>query len=50
MKAVKPTVTQGKDFVAVETTYQFEYAAPGRKAGSRWPQLVVFPKGERYFL
>ncbi len=50
MKAVQPQVIRGKDFVAVKTTYQFEYAAPGRKAGSRWTQLVVFPKGERYFL
>ena len=50
MKAVQPKVIQGKDFVAVETTYRFEYAAPGRQPGSRWTQLVVFPKGERYFL
>lgn len=50
MKPVKPEVIRGKDFVAVKTTYQFEYAAPGRKAGSRWTQLVVFPKGERYFV
>ena len=40
----------GKDFVAVKTTYQYEYAAPGRKAGSRWTQLIVFPKGERFFV
>ncbi len=50
MKPVKPEVIRGKDFVAVKTTYQFEYAAPGRKAGSRWTQLVVFPKGKRYFV
>lgn len=50
MKPVQPTVLRGKDFIAVTTTYQFEYAAPGRKAGSRWTQLIVFPKGERYFL
>src|SRR6185369_9513152 len=30
--------------------YRYEYAAPGRKAGSRWTQLIVFPKGERFFL
>jgi len=34
----------------VRTTYCFEYAAPGRKPGSRWTQLVIFPKGERFFL
>jgi hypothetical protein len=50
MKPVQPTTLRGKDFVAVETTYTYEYAAPGRKAGSRWTQRIVFPKGERYFL
>jgi hypothetical protein len=50
MKPVRPEVIRGKDFFAVKTTYRYEYAAPGRKAGSRWTQLVVFPKGERYFL
>jgi hypothetical protein len=48
MKPVRPEVIRGKDFVAVKTTYRFEYAAPGRKPGSLWTQLVVFPKGERY--
>ena len=50
MKPVQPEVVQGKDFIAVKTTYRYEYAAPGRKAGSRWTQLIVFPKGERYFV
>lgn len=50
MKPVRPEVIRGKDFVAVKTTYTFEYAAPGRKPGSRWTQLIVFPAGERYFL
>lgn len=50
MKPVEPRIIRGDDFVAVETTYQFEYAAPGRKPGSRWTQLVVFPEGERFFL
>ncbi len=50
MKPVRPEVIRGKDFVAVRTTYHYEYAAPGRKPGSRWMQLVVFPRGERYFL
>lgn len=49
MKPVSPEVIQGDDFVAVRTTYRFEYAAPGRNAGSRWTQCIVFPKGERYF-
>ncbi len=50
MKPVKPEIIRGKDFVAVRTTYKFEYAAPGRKPGSRWTQLIVFPRGKRYFL
>lgn len=50
MKPVQPEVIRGRDFVAVRTTYCYEYAAPGRKPGSRWTQLVVFPAGVRYFL
>jgi len=50
MKPVTPEIIRGKDFVAVKTTYKYLFAAPGRKAGSRWTQLVVFPKGERFFL
>lgn len=50
MKPVQPEVIKGKDFVAIKTTYKYEYAAPGRKPGSRWTQLIVFPKGKRYFV
>lgn len=50
MKPVEPKVTQHDDFIAVETSYQFEYAAPGRTPGSRWTQRIVFPRGERYFV
>src|SRR5258708_23121966 len=50
MKPVQPEVIRSKDFIAVKTTYKYEYAAPGRKAGSRWTQLIVFPKGERFFV
>lgn len=50
MKPVHPEIIRGKDFVAVRTTYKYEYAAPGRKPGSQWTQLIVFPKGERYFV
>lgn len=50
MKPVEPEIIRGTDYVAVQTTYQFEYAAPGREAGSTWTQLIVFPKGKRYFL
>ena len=50
MKPVQPEVIQGTDFVAVRTRYRFEYAAPGRNTGSRWTQLIVFPRGERFFV
>jgi hypothetical protein len=50
MKPVQPEIIRGKDFVAVKTAYKYEYAAPGRKTGSRWTQLVVFPRGERFFV
>jgi hypothetical protein len=50
MKPVQPEIIRGRNFVAVKTNYRYEYAAPGRTPGSRWTQLVVFPKGERYFL
>lgn len=50
MKPVQPEILRGKDFLAVKTTYRYEYAAPGRKPGSRWTQLIVFPQGERFFV
>lgn len=50
LKPHQPHIIQHPDFVAVRTTSQFEFAAPGKKSGSTWTQLVVFPKGKRYFL
>ncbi len=50
MKPVQPEILRGGDFVAVKTTYQYEYAAPGRRPGSRWTQWIVFPRGQRYFV
>jgi len=50
MKPVQPELIRGPDFVAVKTTYRYEYAAPGRTPGSLWTQLIVFPKGKRYFV
>jgi len=50
MKPVQPEIIRGTNFVAVRTTYRYEYAAPGRQAGSRWTQLIVFPQGERFFV
>jgi hypothetical protein len=47
---LSPKVIQGKDFVAVIQNYTYHLAAPGKKAGSRWEQTLVFPAGKRYFL
>jgi hypothetical protein len=45
-----PRVIEGTDFVAVQQDYKYPLAAPGRKAGSRWEQWLVFPAGKRYFV
>jgi len=50
MKPVQPEIIRGKDFISVKTTFKYEYAAPGREPGSRWTQLIVFPRGKRYFV
>lgn len=49
-KELKPEVIRGSDFVAIRQQFQYRTAAPGRKTGSMWTQLMVFPKGKRYFL
>jgi hypothetical protein len=49
MKPVQPEVIRGPDFVAIKTSYHYEHAAPGHKPGSKWTQLLVFPKGQRFF-
>jgi hypothetical protein len=49
-KELRPRVISGKDFVAVKQDFTYTIAAPGKKAGSRWEQTIVFPAGERYFL
>jgi hypothetical protein len=45
-----PTVVRGRDFVAVKQDYTYRLAAPGKKAGSRWEQTLVFPAGKRYLV
>jgi hypothetical protein len=45
-----PRVVHGKDFVAVTQDFTYTLAAPGKKAGSKWEQTLVFPAGKRYFL
>lgn len=49
-RALDPQVISGKDFVAVTQQFQYRTAAPGKKTGSRWDQVLVFPAGKRYFV
>src|SRR5687768_5216151 len=49
-KRLEPKVLRGKDFVAVQQSYRYHTAAPGRKTGSLWEQTLVFPEGKRYFI
>ncbi len=49
-RELTPEVIRGKDFVAVRQQFQYRTSAPGRKTGSLWTQVLVFPVGKRYFL
>ena len=45
-----PRVINGPDFVAIRQDFTYRLAAPGKVAGSKWEQTIVFPEGRRYFL
>jgi hypothetical protein len=47
---LSPVVLRGQGFVAIKQDYTYHMAAPGKKAGSRWEQTIVFPAGNRYFI
>ncbi len=49
-KELKPTVMLGTDFVGVRQQFRYLTAAPGKKTGSIWTQLIVFPAGKRWFV
>jgi hypothetical protein len=49
-KELKPEIIRGPDFVAIKQTFHYTTAAPGKKTGSKWTQLLVFPVGQRYFI
>ena len=49
-KQLFPRIISGKDFVALQSQFQYSLAAPGRKTGSRWDQTIIFPAGKRYFI
>jgi len=49
-RQLKPEVIRGADFVAVRQEFHYRTAAPGKKTGSKWTQVLVFPMGKRYFV
>jgi hypothetical protein len=49
-KELDPQVIRGKNFVGIEQSYNYKTAAPGKKAGSKWTQTIVFPRGESFFV
>lgn len=49
-KQLEPAIIRGKDFVGIRQQFSYRTAAPGKKTGSVWTQLLVFPPGKRYFL
>lgn len=49
-RELTPEVIRGPDFVAIRQTFRYRTAAPGRKTGSLWTQILLFPVGKRYFV
>ena len=49
-KRLDPKVIRGKDFVAIQQSFRYKTAAPGKKTGSLWTQRIVFPTDTRYFI
>jgi len=49
-RELSPVVVRGEDFVAVRQEFKYKTAAPGKKTGSQWSQVLVFPAGKRYFV
>ncbi len=49
-KELAPKVIRGRDFTAVTMNFKYRTAAPGKKTGSVWNQVLVFPHGKRYFV
>lgn len=47
---LEPEVVRGPDFVAIRQSFRYRTAAPGKKEGSKWSQVMVFPQNARYFI
>ncbi len=43
-------VSRGEGFVAVQQWFEWTQATYGRRPGSRWDQMLIFPEHTRYFL
>jgi len=48
-KKIEAKIYRGKDFVAVKQSFRYTTATYGRKPGSLWEQVLVFPRSTRYF-
>lgn len=46
---LSPKLIRGEGFIAVEMSFTYQTAAPGKQVGSKWTQTIVFPAGKRYF-
>lgn len=42
-------ITKANNFIAVRQWYNWEIATRGRKPGSLWEQILIFPQNTRYF-
>jgi len=49
-RELQPQVIRGGDFAAIRQQFKYRTAAPGKKTGSVWTQVIVFPLGKRYFI
>ncbi|MDP6556419.1 MAG: hypothetical protein QGG71_17240 [Pirellulaceae bacterium] len=49
-RTLSPKIIRGKDFVALQMSFNYKTAAPGKRTGSKWSQTIVFPAGKRYFV
>ena len=47
--SLSPKIICGKGFLAVQMSFTYKTAAPGKQVGSKWTQTIVFPVGKRYF-
>lgn len=49
-KELEPKVVRGDGFVAIHQSFEYRTAAPGKKSGSKWSQVLLFQEGKRFFI